>query len=70
MLKEFIGKEPCTSIDPDEAVAVGVSMQGNATGVQNVTKVFSIRLFTIMVVNSRNFGWSVATTSFGIRNPI
>lgn len=27
MLKEYIGKEPCSSIDPDEAVAVGVAMQ-------------------------------------------
>ena len=28
LLKEFTGKEPCSSIDPDEAVAVGVAMQG------------------------------------------
>ena len=27
MLSEFVGKAPCSSIDPDEAVAVGVSMQ-------------------------------------------
>jgi stress 70 chaperone-associated protein len=27
LLKEFTGKEPCSSIDPDEAVAVGVAMQ-------------------------------------------
>eukprot|EP00040_Diaphanoeca_grandis_P031740 m.190487 g.190487 ORF g.190487 m.190487 type:complete len:178 (+) comp32405_c11_seq2:211-744(+) len=27
MLKAFTGKEPCSSIDPDEAVAVGVAMQ-------------------------------------------
>ena len=27
MLTEFLGKPPCMSIDPDEAVAVGVAMQ-------------------------------------------
>lgn len=30
MLTEYLGKPPCASIDPDEAVAVGVAMQGIA----------------------------------------
>jgi stress 70 chaperone-associated protein len=27
LLHEFFGKAPCSSIDPDEAVAIGVAMQ-------------------------------------------
>lgn len=27
LLREFFGKEPCASINPDEAVAVGVAVQ-------------------------------------------
>ena len=32
LLTTFLGKPPCSSIDPDEAVAVGVSMQAGILG--------------------------------------
>ena len=38
LLKEFTGKEPCSSIDPDEAVAVGVAMQGELVGISALSR--------------------------------
>jgi len=41
LIKEFIGKEPCKSINPDEAVAYGATVQAAVlSGISEKTRDF------------------------------